>query len=352
MKELLTAMSSDMGINRYNGESDDSFIYRLCYSSLGQWCLKTAQNSSAGITGTTKHNQAIVIKELLQRYAELFPGTPGRFINADNPQINFGVHIRRVYEETGYLLTDKANRNRLANFGRNIRVGNTSLFVGVPNKKHTVNGLGVFTSPTTPSSPMSEFLIRDGLTCEEYFQERYDTTGFCERDIDADELQFFNPLSTSAPSRSWSAKMVIDCSIARKSELGPFYRVIQEPDKSLLFADEIVEPQSDSLVSYEYRRLYFAIKAHYNNPLKAWIVKQDEEYSKLTIGGHLPNREYYYLLLLSWPLKHAFDKVNFLIRNDFIPEVADTLKNIGIVIKGGNANAKLKRCTTILSGNP
>ena len=337
MNEFLTAMSRDMGVNRYKGESDDSFIYRLCYSSLGQWCLQIAQNSSAGITGTTKYNQTIVLNELLQRYSELFPRIADRFIDADNSQVNYSVHIRRVYEETGYLLTDKNNRNRLANFGRNIRVGNSSLFVGIPNKTNTVNGLGVFISPSTPSSSTREFLIRDGLTCEEYFQERYDILDFYERDIAVEELQFFNPLS-SVPSRSWSAKMVKDCSMARKSDSGPFYRVIQESDKSLLFADEIVQSQSDSLTSYEYRRLYFALKAHYDNPLKASIVKQDEEYSKLRIGGHLPNREYYYLLLLSWPFEHAFDKINFLIRNDFIPEIADTLKNIGIVMIGGNVD--------------
>lgn len=339
MNELLTAMSSDMGINRFRGEPDDSFIYRLCYSALGLWCLHIAQNSSDRMEGTTKHNQTIVINELLRRYAELFPGIADKFTDANNPRVNLPVHIRRVYEEIGYLQTDKNNRNRLANFGRNIRVGNTFLFICLPNKAYNVNGLGVFTSPTTPSSSTREFLIRDELTCEEYFQERYDITNFYERDIAADELQFFNPLSASAPSRSWSAKMVTDCSIARKSELGPYYRVIGESETSLLFADEVIEPQSDSLTSYEYRRLYFAIKAHYNNPLNAWIIKQDEEYSELRIGGHLPNREYYYLLLISWPLKHAFDKVNFLIRNDFIPEVTDTLKYIGVVIKGGNADA-------------
>lgn len=338
MNDLLTTMSRDMGIKRYKGESDDSFIYRLCYSSLGQWCLRVASSFSAGITGTSKHNQTIVINELLKRYAELFPGIVDKFNDSDKPQVDFPVHIRRVYEEVGYLLTNDSNRNWLANFGRKICVGNTSLFIGVPNKEYVVNGLGVFISPTTPSSSTREFLIRDGLTCEEYFQDRYDITDFYERDITVGELQFFNPLSTSVPSRSWSAKMFTDCSVARKSELGPFYRVIQEPDKSLLFANEIVEQQSDSLTSYEYRRLYFAIKAHYNNPLKAWIIKQDEKYSTLRIGGHLPNREYYYLLLLSWPLKHAFDKVSYLIRNDFIPEVTDTLLNIGIITEGGNVD--------------
>lgn len=339
MNEWLTAMSTDMGINRYKGESDDSFIYRLCYSALGQWCLHTAQNSSARITGTTKHNQTIIINDLIQCYAKLFPGVADRFIDAGNLHMNFSVHIRRVYEETGYFLTDKNNRNSLANFGRNIRIGNTSLFVGVPSKTHTVNGLGVFTLPTTPSSLTCEFLIRDELTCEEYFQSKYDLIDFCERDIAIQELQFFNPLSIYSPSQSWSAQMTTNCSVARKSELGPFYRVIRESEESFLFADEVFESQNDSLSSFEYRRLYFALKARYNNFLKAWIVKQDDEYSKLRIGGRLPNREYYFLLLLSWPFNNAFDKVNFLIRNDFISEVTATLNNIGIEVKGGDADA-------------
>jgi hypothetical protein len=351
MNELITTMAIDMNINRFKGESDDSFIYRLFYSALGQWCLRTAQNSSEGIVGTTKHNQTIVLNELLQRYAELFPDTANKFIDASNRQMNFSVHIRRVYEETGYLLTDKSNRNKLVNFGRTIRIGNTSLFFGVPSKEQTVNGLGVFTSPTTHSSTILEFLIRDRLTCEEYFQSRYDITDFYEKDIDIEELQFFNPLSTNVPSQSWSATMVTDYSVARKSEWGPFYRVIKESSKTLLFADEIVEPQSDSLTSYEFRRMYFALKAHYNNPIRAGIIKQDEDYSKIRIGAHLPNREYYFLLLLSWPINNAFDKVSFLIRNDFIPEVIATLKNIGINVKGGNVDAQFKRCTAILSGN-
>lgn len=329
-------MSNDMGIDRYREESDDSFIYRLCYSALGQWCLHIAKNSSAEVVGTTKHNQTIVINELLQRYIELFPEIAEKFINVGNPQASFPVHIRRVYEETGYLLTDENNRNHLANFGRTIYAGNTYLFIGIPRKIFTVNGLGVFTSPTKFLSSIREFLIRDGLTSEEYFQERYDTIDFCERDIAIDELQFFNPMSADVPSRSWSAKMIKNCSIARESVLGPFYRVLKGPDNSFLFADEIVEPQNDSLTSYEYRRLYFAIKAHYNNPLKAWVTRQDKEYSRLKIGGHLPNREYYYLLLLSWPLNNAFDKVNFLIKNDFISEVTDVLRNIGVIVKGGN----------------
>lgn len=339
MNELLFAMSTDMGIDRYQGESNDSFIFRLCYSALGQWCLRTAQCSLDGIVGSTKHNQTIVLNELIHRYNELFPGIADMLIDKSKQQIGLPAHIRRVYVETGYLLTDKNNRNNLVNFGRSIQVGNTSLFFGVPNTAYTVNGLGVFTIPTSYKSSAREFLIRDGLSCEEYFQSRFDVIDFYEKDINVDELEFFNPLSSKIPSLSWSKKIETECSIARRSELGPFYRVMRESDSSLLFADEPIEPQNDSLISYEFRRLYFAIKAHYHNPLKANVIKQDAEYSKIKIGGYLPNREYYYLLLLSWPLNNAFDKVNFLLKNDFVPEVTSALTNIGIEVTGGYAYA-------------
>lgn len=339
MNEFLTAMSADMGIGRYQSESDDSFIFRLCYSALGQWCLRIAQNFSNESIGTSKHNQTIVLNELLQRYSEVFPNVANKFIDANNQQLSLSVYIRRVYEETGYLLTDDNNRNHLANFGRSITIGNTSLFFGVTNKNVTVNGLGVFSSPTLYNFASRDFLIRDNLTYEEYFQSRYDIIDFHERDINSDELEFFNPLSNNVPSLAWSKKMEIDYSIARKSEIGPFYRVMRESNNSLLFAEEPIEPQNDSLISYEYRRLFYALKAHYGNPLNAKIIKKDSEYSKIKIDGHLPNREYYYLLLLSWPVNHAFDKVNFLIKNCFVAEITATLRNIGINVEGGDANA-------------
>jgi len=333
MNELLATMSTDMGINRFRDEPEDSFIYRLCYSALGHWCLRIAQNLSNGSIGTTKNNQTVVLNELMLRYSELFP-IAEKYVDPSNSNMSFPVHIRRVYEETGYLLTDDNNRNRLANFGRSIPIGKTALFFGIPDTKYSINGLGTFTNPTDYKVSVREFLVRDELTWEEYFQSKFDIIEFYERDINPDELEFFNPQSNNVPSQSWGKQMDTDCSVARKSKWGPFYRVIRATDV-LLFADEPIEPQSDGLTSYEYRRLYFALKAHYMKPIKATIIRQDEEYSKLRIGGHLPNREYYFLLLLSWPVNSAFDKVNFLLRNDFIPEVTAALRNIGVDVREG-----------------
>lgn len=338
MNDLLNAMSSDMGINRFHGESEASFIYRICYSALGQWCLRTAHNSSAGVVGTTKHNQAIVLRNLMTRYLEIFPSVVDKFFVANNQQENFFVHIRRVYEETGYLLTDENKRNCIVNFGRCIPIGNLALFFGVPKTAYDVNGLGVFTTPTTYKISAKEFLLRDDLSCEEYFCSRFDPIDFHSRDIEIGELEFFNPLSSHVPSRAWGKSLESDCTVARKSEWGPFYRVMRTGAMSLQFVDEPIESQGDVLISYEYRRIYFALKAHYKMPLKAMIKKLDDGYSKLSLRGQLPNREYYYLLLLSWPFHNAFDKVNFLIRNEFLREAIAVITNIGIKVEGGPVN--------------
>lgn len=337
MNDLLLAMSTDMSIDRFSGETEDSFTYRVLYSALGQWCLRAAQNITAGIYGTTKHNQTIVLNDLLDKFTKIFPFVDNKFIDTSNQQINFSVFIRRVYEETGYLLTGEDNRNEIANYGRSIVMGEKALFFGLPEGGYAVNGLGVFAAPTSYRISAKEFLIRDALTYEEYFSSCFDPIDFYDRDIDLNGLEFFNPLSHNVPSRSWKKQPKTDHTLARKSEFGPFYRVMRISGE-LQFADEPIEPQSDSLTSYEYRRLYFASKAHYRAPLKASITKIDEAYSAIRVGGHLPNREYYYLLLLSWPMKGAFDKVDFLAHNDVLMAIVDVLKNLGIAIEGGDAN--------------
>lgn len=248
--DLLQAMSVDMNIPRFQNESDESFVYRLCYSALGQWCLSIAKNATGTSIGTTKNNQTIVLNDLLARYSELFSDISPKFVDTSNRQRNISVFMRRVYEETGYLLTVEDNHNKLANFGRSIKIGHQALFFGLPQRPYTVNGLGVFSSPSEYVIEVNDFLIRDSLTCEEYFKVQFDAIDFYDKDIDVQELEFFNPLSKNVPSLSWNKNLETDCSVARKTEMGPFYRVMRTPE-GILFADEPVEAQPDSFISHE-----------------------------------------------------------------------------------------------------
>ena len=69
MNELIRSMSSDMKIIPYEGETQESCVYRIIYSALGRWCLESARAEG----GISKHGQTILLNDLTEKYCELFP---------------------------------------------------------------------------------------------------------------------------------------------------------------------------------------------------------------------------------------------------------------------------------------
>ena len=330
MNELIKSMSNDMQIPPYLAEREKSFVYRVLFSALGQWCLHISAGSQNGCPGTTKHNQTLILNNLISKYAELFPEIDESLCSDD---ISLSVLIRHVYQEVGYLFTDSENRNHLCDVQRVIDTGTSKLCLNLLQKSE-INGLGVFNLEATPSITWRELLIRDSFTPKQYINLKYDIVTFEDRDLNLDDMQFFNPLAQTAPSQSWNNEIFTEFTVGRKSPIGPFY-LIQSYDGDILYSIEDQSEVDDKLTSFEYRRLYFALKKFYNNPVKMRIRKIDNTYSKLTFQGHLPNREYYLLLLISWPDQHAFNKTEFIIKNSFLPFVSEIISNLGIEVTGG-----------------
>lgn len=332
---LLLTMARDLQIKPYSNESDKSFISRLIYSALGLWCLRTAKNKNEEKFGTSKHNQTIVLNDLLSRYREMFPFIDDYFSDRGVYQTSIPVHIRKIYEETGYLLTNDSNYNELANFGRGINFAKDFLYFGIPTKISFMSGLGIFACDSDYSISVKDFLVRDSLTCREYLESKYNFIDFYTKDIDVANLEFFNPRLKCSPSQSWSEQLNTNMSVARNKNLGVYYRVLNDTD-AIMFSDEPLNVEYDAFTSYDFRRLYFSLKMYYGSAVKAIITKVDNDYSFIRLGGHLPNRELYLLLLLSWPKNNVYDKINFVIQNRFISIVTNFLENIGVVVVGGN----------------
>ena len=330
MNELIISMAADMRITPYTAESDTSFIYRVLFSALGQWCLHIAAGSQNGNSGTTKHNQTQILNKLIDKYVELFPDVK-QALCADDVQLS--VLIRHIYQEVGYLFSDDENHNHICQIRRVIDTGNVKLCLNLLQNSE-INGLGGFNSEAIPSVSWREFLIRDSLTPEQYIASKYDLVLFDNRDLNLEEMQFFNPLAQASPSQSWYKKIYTDYTVGRKGLLGPFY-LIQSYDDILLYSLEEQSAIDDKITAFEYRRLYLALKSFYKNPVKMRIQNIDNTYSKLIFQGHLPNREYYLLLLISWPDQTAFNKTEFVIKNKFLPFVSEVISNLGVEIIGG-----------------
>lgn len=334
MNELINIMADDMNLRPYTNEPTESFGYRVIYSALGLWCLKSALSVKENKRGISKYAQSILLHDLSIKYIELCPLANHYVFASRKPDI--AVFIRNIYEQTGYLLTLDNNYNVLNNSGETIRISDTDhLYLGLPATCYIVNGLGIHCRSGKHEVKLNDFLIRDNLAPEDYLNIKYDECDFYELDIDMEELEFFDPFYYGNVSRSWYGHMKSNMTVARKSMMGPYYRVIRKEDGTLLYTDDNSEDESDALTGAEFRRLYVALKHHYGNPMQLLICPIDEEYSYIRILGQLPNREYFYLLMNAWPRYSFSDRNHFIIRNELILQASEVLRTIGFTVRKG-----------------
>ena len=221
MNELINIMADDMNIRPYTNEPVESFGYRVIYSALGLWCLKSALSENENKKGISKNAQSILLHDLSKKYIELCPMAKHSVFVSRNTDI--AVFIRNIYEQTGYLLTLDNNYNVLNNSGETVRISDTDyLYLGLPATCYIVNGLGIHCGSGKHEIKLNDFLIRDSLTPEEYLKVKYDECDFDERDIDVEELEFFNPFYYGNVSSSWHGRMKSNMTMARKSTMGPY----------------------------------------------------------------------------------------------------------------------------------
>lgn len=334
MNELIKIMADDMKIRPYTGETDGSYEYRVIYSALGLWCLKSALSEKEKKREISKNAQTMLLHRLLEKYLLLCPASK-RFL-LTSQTADAAVQIRNLYEQTGYLITKDNNYNTLNNSGETVKISDEeTLYLGIPNEEYTLNGLGIYCKEAKHEISLNDFLIRDNLSPEEYLLANFNPCDFEARDINLDELEFFNPFYCGRLSEAWRKYRNSDMTIARKNTIGPYYRVMEDNDGNILFAEENSTNELNAMTGAEFRRIYIALKEYYLNPMRVLICPIDNEYSYIRILGQLPNREYYYLLLNSWPKYKFTDRNNFIIRNTLTVQTIKILKNIGFEVRKG-----------------
>ena len=195
-----------------------------------------------------------------------------------------------------------------------------------------MNGLGLYCPSGMNSVDLFHAMLRDTLSVEQYISTKYTPLDFEERDIEVQDLQFFNPTLHKPPSSSWSDKQITPESIARSSNKS-MYRTLIYKDSQILFKEDPLDSDNERLTSSEIRRLYCALKAKYGAPIIAWFNNLDDTYSEIRISAQLPTREYYFMLLFAWPKQNAFNKTRFISKNSILPTIEKMLSNIGIEVR-------------------
>ncbi len=334
MNELFEVIASDLGISRCKNETEDNYINRICYSSIGVWCLSLSFSKINEINGISKNTHTTMLNNIIGEYC-IIQEPFSEYILDNKRGHKLSSRIRDLYENVGYLVTNQNNKNTISPYGLRVNTKEyKDLYLGLSKfGLFEMNGLGVFTDSLRYSMSVNEFLVRDKLTAEELVTFNYDICDFEDRDFDINEFMFFNPLLKKAPSQSWQSNMETDYSIARKNVTGPYFRVIKKLNGKLVFSEEFSQPNMNQFYKDDFRRLYFALKAYYGNNQPIWISKMDDNYISIRLSAKLPFREYYLLLLTSWPIGNVFNTRKYILRKELLPFIKEAFKNIYISVE-------------------
>ena len=98
MNELFHIMADDMGLISYKNEPSECYAYRIAYSALGIWCLKSALSQKESIKGISKQSQSILLHNLSEKYIKLFSPIQKYLLESKE---DIAVFIRNLYEKTG-----------------------------------------------------------------------------------------------------------------------------------------------------------------------------------------------------------------------------------------------------------
>ena len=327
MNKLIQHIAQDLNIPMFTGETEENFFNRILYSALGVWCLNLAERKSSVGYNANKTFLTRELNKLSALYKQLFPQFENYVADTD-----IGLFIRTIYEELGVLIFDN-DIIQTAKYGRGVCVQNDILYFGLPEHILRVDGLGIISDSAIYKANMNEILIRDSISPKQLIQKLFDPLTFDEWNKDT-VLEFFDPLSKSNISSSWKRECKVKYTFARNPDTNDHYRVICDEDYQVqLYALDNSTDNSQNLTGFEYRRKYYALMYYYSSPFKVFIRHIDDEYSCIKLYGKLPNRESYFLLFISWPIKSVENPMEFIVRNEYLSILKNLFNNLGIEIQ-------------------
>lgn len=327
MNKLIQRIAQDLNISMFSGEAEQDFANRILYSALGVWCLNLAERK--GTTGYNA-NKTFLTRELNRlsaSYTQLFPQF-AEFIG----ETDIGLFIRTIYEELGLLVCEN-DVIQTAKYGRGLDVSEDFLYFGLPEHIVRVDGLGIISDSAIYKAEINEILIRDKISPTDLIQELFDPIYFDEWDRDI-ALEFFDPLSKANISSSWKRECKVKYTFAKNPDTNDHYRVIC--DENLQVRLYVLDNSTDNkqiLTGCEYRRKYYALMHYYSSPFKVYVKQIDDEYSCIKLYGKLPNRESFFLSLISWPIRSVENTMEIIVRNKCLSTVNKLFYNLGIEVQ-------------------
>ena len=317
---MLQSMSNDMGISKYQSETNAHYTSRVLYSALASWvkasCLDHPLTTSE--EGISRKHVSSRVNRVFDEYLKRFPESESWFYvdptsesaislirsrlmrHAEIVNIGFDTNIALAEQHTR-MLTSKLE----CVWGTVLQPG--LFYSGVSTLRISSNTTGDIPEPTP--QPVEEWLkayVRDA------WWHKYDRLG--------DETEYFDPERKTRNNQCWQSIVPHSNNglvIARAPSVNTSreYMLVDLNKRSLHRIDPYLKEIG------EHRRLLMGFRAACGNRVPVTLTRY-KDHVHLALRVYLPLRETVLLESYAWPSNSIADRLEW----DMSPDVWDYIK--------------------------
>lgn len=312
--QIINAMSKDLGVQKYEGESEVYYVCRTLYAGLACWIkaitFDTALSElSHPYTGTSKKHIHDKCEKVLSEFLDRFPFASTWFYGIDK-----GIDPVSVIRHRLYSSGDVINMG----FQTNVGLVKTSE-LQLTNELLQIKGVilqpdcfysGVSTVKRT-TVYRGELPEMQRLTSQEWLIEFVNQSWWKKGELIDEHMEYFNAQQHSPNNSIWSenkSDYISGIVLSRRQINKSAYEYILQKRVSGEVYHHRVDPFLQE--TREYRRIMFALRALVNNPPPA-KAKGSKHHIHLSLRVHLPNKEQQCLESFAWPCKTIDDKLEW-----------------------------------------
>lgn len=336
-REITAALSRDLSITKYAGESDKDYLSRLTYTALGLWARFLAScpdgsGKSAGNISKSAHHRKLA--EYLHRFLLIYEDIE-EYYQDDDPVARIRNPLLGAMDlnEIGFDSRLSVGEYRALSVDHSHAIA-----IGISQVPPASCSSGLsFLAPTMVDVLTEDFLAHWDIpesSAESVLDEILKNAKW-EPTSTLKDCEFFDANRQGTLSSCWAQFVNLSkdpCVVRKKLAYGrPEYFLVKREEDTIFTASFSEFSQNEPI--RETQRVLYAMKARGRS--KA-IVNVDiyQQYSIWRFWSKLPPQEERLLRYIGWPKNNITNRTSeFVIRNEFNNIVSLIASNLGIVKK-------------------
>ncbi len=335
LDELYSTISTDLSIEKFNGEDDISFKCRLVYSALGKWIMSLFLDrdyEDDWINQVFKSHVTNSAINILESYKKIDKDLCDYFKDDDERKIvNL---IENVYVRVGYIISGEYSykyQSKEACLG----LTNNYLIINLETNVKKMIGLGLWNTIASSSFiNLNDYMVIN-VDAKTYAKNLISQLTYNIFDSNFGKIEIYNIVKNKWDYYNEKETSNYDYYVIKVDD-GMDYQILKKIDGKLYCASLPIiynKTYNDFNFNHEIWRVILGICALNNSPVKCNISKYYDSALLIKFGGYiLPSIEESLLRCMTWPMNNCLNINEFITDYSMKQSLIELLNRLSILI--------------------